>query len=95
MRVQTPKTAAGPGRFGRFGVRHPRVMHAVTAVGLAWGTVYLGWRVTSTYDGANPVLGTSDKGTATLIELMSIVTLPAGRAFRTGASGCRAESPPR
>ncbi|MGB2710444.1 MAG: cellulose synthase catalytic subunit, partial [Conexibacter sp.] len=50
--------ARGPGarpRYGRFFERHPRLTRVLALTALAWGVVYLAWRVGWTGRGANPV----------------------------------------
>jgi cellulose synthase (UDP-forming) len=42
-------------RFGRFFARHPLLARTLALAALAWGLVYLTWRVGWTGEGANPV----------------------------------------
>ncbi|NLT06456.1 MAG: hypothetical protein GXY03_09100, partial [Solirubrobacterales bacterium] len=43
-------------RIGAWFDRHPLVLRALALVALAWGAVYLTWRIGWSGQGANPVL---------------------------------------
>lgn len=45
-----------PTRWGGWWARHPRLLHLLVAVTLAWSAVYLAWRVGWSMSGASPVL---------------------------------------